>query len=46
MRKEKKPPKITVSDVGLAGFGGGIGSGRSSGYGRYHIDKKWKEDQK
>ena len=23
--------------VGLAGFGGGIGSGRSSGYGRYHV---------
>jgi len=24
--------------IGLAGFGGGIGSGRSSGYGRYHIE--------
>ena len=23
--------------VGLAGFGGGIGSGRSSGFGRYHV---------
>ena len=23
--------------IGLAGFGGGIGSGRTSGYGRYHI---------
>lgn len=26
-----------VQIVGLAGFGGGIGSGRSSGYGRYHV---------
>ena len=26
-----------VQIIGLAGFGGGIGSGRSSGYGRYHI---------
>lgn len=25
--------------IGLAGFGGGIGSGRTSGYGRYHITK-------
>ena len=25
--------------INLAGFGGGIGSGRSSGYGRYHIVK-------
>ena len=24
--------------ISLAGFGGGIGSGRSSGYGRYHIE--------
>ena len=24
--------------INLAGFGGGIGSGRSSGYGRYHIE--------
>lgn len=24
--------------IGLAGFGGGIGSGRTSGYGRYHIE--------
>lgn len=27
-----------VQIIGLAGFGGGIGSGRSSGYGRYHIE--------
>lgn len=27
-----------IQIIGLAGFGGGIGSGRSSGYGRYHID--------
>lgn len=26
-----------VQIIGLAGFGGGIGSGRTSGYGRYHI---------
>ena len=26
-----------IQIVGLAGFGGGIGSGRSSGYGRYHV---------
>lgn len=26
-----------IQIIGLAGFGGGIGSGRSSGYGRYHI---------
>ena len=25
--------------INLAGFGGGIGSGRSSGYGRYHIER-------
>ena len=25
--------------IGLAGFGGGIGSGRTSGFGRYHIAK-------
>ena len=28
-----------IQIVGLAGFGGGIGSGRSSGYGRYHIEQ-------
>lgn len=27
-----------VQIIGLAGFGGGIGSGRTSGYGRYHIE--------
>lgn len=27
-----------VNIVNLAGFGNGIGSGRSSGYGRYHVD--------
>lgn len=27
-----------VQVIGLAGFGGGIGSGRTSGYGRYHIE--------
>ena len=27
-----------IQIIGLAGFGGGIGSGRSSGYGRYHIE--------
>ena len=26
-----------VNIINLAGFGGGIGSGRSSGYGRYHV---------
>lgn len=26
-----------IQIIGLAGFGGGIGSGRTSGYGRYHI---------
>ena len=26
-----------IQVIGLAGFGGGIGSGRTSGYGRYHI---------
>lgn len=26
-----------VNIINIAGFGGGIGSGRSSGYGRYHI---------
>ena len=26
-----------IQIVGLAGFGGGIGSGRSSGYGRFHV---------
>lgn len=26
-----------IQIVGLAGFGGGIGSGRQSGYGRYHV---------
>lgn len=24
--------------INLAGFGNGIGSGRSSGYGRYHVE--------
>lgn len=28
-----------IQIVGLAGFGGGIGSGRSSGYGRYHVQQ-------
>lgn len=28
-----------VNIINLAGFGGGIGSGRSSGYGRYHVEK-------
>lgn len=27
-----------IQIVGLAGFGGGIGSGRSSGYGRFHVE--------
>lgn len=27
-----------VQIIGLAGFGGGIGSGRTSGYGRYHVE--------
>ncbi len=27
-----------VNIVNLAGFGNGIGSGRSSGYGRYHVE--------
>lgn len=27
-----------VNIINLAGFGNGIGSGRSSGYGRYHVD--------
>lgn len=27
-----------VQIIGLAGFGGGIGSGRTSGFGRYHIE--------
>ena len=26
-----------IQIIGLAGFGGGIGSGRTSGYGRYHV---------
>lgn len=28
-----------IQIIGLAGFGGGIGSGRTSGYGRYHIEQ-------
>lgn len=28
----------TASIINLAGFGLGIGSGRSSGFGRYHIE--------
>lgn len=27
-----------VNIINLAGFGNGIGSGRSSGYGRYHVE--------
>jgi hypothetical protein len=27
-----------VNIINLAGFGLGIGSGRSSGYGRYHVE--------
>ena len=29
---------ISANIINLAGFGNGIGSGRSSGYGRYHVD--------
>jgi hypothetical protein len=28
-----------IQIIGLAGFGGGIGSGRTSGYGRYHVSE-------
>ena len=27
--------------IGLSGFGIGIGSGRTTGYGRYHIESAW-----
>ena len=29
--------KQIVNTINLAGFGLGIGSGRTSGYGRYHV---------
>lgn len=29
-----------INIIELAGFGGGIGSGRTSGYGRYHVSKE------
>lgn len=28
-----------IQIIGIAGFGGGIGSGRTSGYGRFHIEQ-------
>lgn len=31
-------PEQIVNIINLAGFGLGIGSGRTSGYGRYHVD--------
>lgn len=31
-------PEQIVNIINLSGFGLGIGSGRSSGYGRYHVE--------
>lgn len=35
---ELKPLSIKQARITIAGDGNGIGSGRTSGYGRYHIE--------